>query len=69
MVNIGYDMWNAYREGRPMPTVAEQTDQDDLTERSIKRIITYMTQFHTADRKNISEVEEELSGNYTESHL
>ena len=55
----------AYRKGDKLPKLFEKKANDTPEETSLKRIITYMTQYHTRDRKSIFEVEEELSGKFS----
>ena len=61
-VDFGKEMVVAYRNGEKLPKVVEHGDQDSLETKTLKRIIKYMTQYHTRNRKSIFEVEEELTG-------
>ena len=61
-VSIGQEMIAHHKENHPFPTVVENRDGDCLAVRRVKRVISNMTKFKPIHRKQITEVEEEMSG-------
>ena len=62
MVIIGKEMLDRYKQRKQLPSVIEIDQRDNEHTQRIKRIIKYMTDFRSEDRKNIREVEEEYQG-------
>ena len=64
VVNVGREMVNAFRKGEPIPAVVEIGANDDPEMKAIKHLILQMTEYCSTDRKNIFEVEKEMTGKY-----
>ena len=62
MVNIGKEMLDRYKQKKQLPSVIEIDQRDNAHTQRIKRILKYMTEFRSEDRKNIREAEEEYQG-------
>ena len=62
LANFGKKMVVANRNGDDLPTIFDEDEYDSIEVNSLKRIIKYMTQYQTGDRKSIFEVADELKG-------
>ena len=61
-VSIGREMIAHHKENHPFPTVVEISEEDSMLVRRLKRIILHMTKFKPMQRKDMQEVEAEMSG-------